>query len=334
MASTARYASVWYAAQPHAVSVYPLSALIDLHTHTTASDGRCTPEELVARARAATVDVFSVTDHDTVSGCGAVESECRAAGIEFVPGIEITAILDGVDVHVLGYFIDVRSESLLAFLTDQRLLRIQRIREIAARLVTYGIDLDVDAILKPGLEDSRRAVGRPWVARALVEAGHVRTTGEAFDRWLASGRPAFVPRVAASAEQVFARIHDAGGIASLAHPALLGRDDSIARFASAGLDALEAYHSRHDTSDTERYLMLAAGLGLAVSGGSDYHADDMHGPGEPGSSRCRATRTSDSRPPLAIGRVGPCRRVRGKARGGSRSGLRRCLRLQPRPSRT
>jgi predicted metal-dependent phosphoesterase TrpH len=260
-----------------------LIALIDLHTHTTASDGRCTPEELVVRARGAAVDVLSVTDHDTVSGCGTVERECLAAGIEFVPGIEITAVLDGIDVHVLGYFIDVGSEELLAFLKDQRQLRIDRIREIAARLATYGIEVDVETILKPVLEDSRRSVGRPWVARALVQAGHVADTGEAFERWLASGRPAFVPRIAAPPEQVFARIHDAGGIASLAHPGLLGRDDSIARFASFGLDALEAYHSRHAAADTERYLRLAEQLHLAVSGGSDYHADDLHGPGGPGS---------------------------------------------------
>jgi predicted metal-dependent phosphoesterase TrpH len=224
-----------------------------------------------------------VTDHDTVSGCSAVETECRGAGIEFVPGIEITAILDGVDVHVLGYFIDVQSAALLSFLQEQRLLRIQRVREIVARLAADGVELDVEAILKPGLDDSRKTVGRPWVARALVAGGHVATTGEAFERWLIPGRPAFVPRIAASPEEVFGRIHDAGGVASLAHPALLGRDDSIQRFAAAGMDAIEAYHSRHDAAATERYLALAAELGLAVSGGSDYHADDLHGPGGPGS---------------------------------------------------
>jgi predicted metal-dependent phosphoesterase TrpH len=237
----------------------------------------------VARAAAAGVSVLSVTDHDTVAGCAAAEVECAAAGIEFVPGIEITAVLEGGDVHVLGYFLDVRHEPLLLFLSDQRQARVNRVREIVARLARHGIFLDAAAILEPALDDSRKTAGRPWIARALVKAGHVTTTSEAFDRWLSSGRPAFVPRVAASPEQVFKRIHDAGGIASLAHPGVSVRDESIASFTVAGLDALEAYHSRHDRAATERYLTLAEELGLAVSGGSDYHADDQHGPDSPGS---------------------------------------------------
>jgi len=257
--------------------------LIDLHTHTDASDGRCTPPELVARAAAAGVTVLGVTDHDTVAGCGAASAACAAAGVEFVPGIEITAVVEGMDVHLLGYFIDVHSRELLAFLAEQRHHRIDRVRQIVARLAGHGIVLDADAILRPGLDNPAKATGRPWVARALVAGGHVADSNEAFDRWLERGRPAFVPRLGATPEEVVARIHQAGGIASLAHPALIGHDEWLPGLVATGLDALEAYHSEHDQSDVDRYLSMAARLGIAVTGGSDYHADESHGPGRPGS---------------------------------------------------
>jgi predicted metal-dependent phosphoesterase TrpH len=257
--------------------------LIDLHTHTTASDGRCTPRDLVARAAAARVTVLSVTDHDTVSGCAAAAAACAEAHVSFVPGIEMTAVLACADVHVLGYFIDAGAESLLTFLAGQRRLRIERVREMVARLGTLHIDLDADAILKPGLDDVSISAGRPWIARALVDAGHVTSTTEAFERWLGRGRPAFIPRAGATPQAVFDEIHAAGGVASLAHPGLYQHDDWIGRFVESGLDAIEAYHSRHDTGTTTMYLNLADRLGLLVTGGSDYHGDPSHGPASPGS---------------------------------------------------
>jgi predicted metal-dependent phosphoesterase TrpH len=256
--------------------------LIDLHTHTTASDGRCTPAELVARAAAAGVTVLSVTDHDTVAGYQAAAAVSATAGVELVPGIEITAIVEGADVHVLGYFIDVHSPRLLAFLAEQRRRRIDRVRQIIDRLAAHGIVLDSDAILQPGLDDPGITSGRPWVARALVAGGHVADSNQAFDRWLGRGRPAFVPRLGVAPKEVVARIHEARGIASLAHPGLVEHDEWLPGFAADGLDALEAYHSVHDSSATGHYLSMAARLGLCVTGGSDYHADESHGSGGPG----------------------------------------------------
>jgi 3',5'-nucleoside bisphosphate phosphatase len=256
--------------------------MIDLHTHTTASDGRCSPAELVARAAAAGVGVLSVTDHDTVAGCDAAREACDTAGIEFVAGIEITAIREGVDVHVLGYFVDPESADLLAFLAEQRTRRLDRAREIVARLATLGMPLDADAILQPGIDNAGVSIGRPWIARALMASGHVATVGEAFERWLSRGRPAFVPRAAAAPEEVVARIHAARGLASMAHPGVIQHDEWIASFAAAGLDALEAYHSDHDAITTARYVALARRLHLDVTGGSDFHADDAHGPTAPG----------------------------------------------------
>jgi predicted metal-dependent phosphoesterase TrpH len=257
--------------------------LIDLHTHTTASDGRCTPAELVARAAAAGVTVLSVTDHDTVAGYQAASAVSAAAGVELVPGIEMTAIVDGADVHVLGYFIDAHAPRLLAFLAEQRRRRIDRVRQIIDRLAAHGIVLDSNAILQPGLDDPGIASGRPWIARALVAGGHVADGNQAFDRWLGSGRPAFVSRLGVTPKEVIARIHEARGIASLAHPGLVEHDEWLPGLAADGLDALEAYHSSHDSSATDHYLSVAARLGLCVTGGSDYHADQSHGSGGPGS---------------------------------------------------
>lgn len=258
--------------------------MIDLHTHTTASDGRCTPAELVARARDAGVTVLSVTDHDTVAGCGAARASCADAQIEFVAGIEITAVRDEADIHILGYFIDPESAPLRAFLVAQRQQRVERIGRIIDRLRALGISLDADAILQPAIANPNTAVGRPWIARALVAAGHVASTNEAFDRWLARGRPAFVAREGAAPADAIARVHDAGGIASIAHPGLIGRDAWIPEFVAAGLDAIEVYHTNHDETATAHYRAMADRLNLAVSGGSDYHADESHGALRPGST--------------------------------------------------
>jgi predicted metal-dependent phosphoesterase TrpH len=256
--------------------------LIDLHTHTTASDGRATPTDLVVRAAAAGVTILAVTDHDTIGGCEAASQACAAAGLQFVPGIEVTAIRHGGDVHILGYFIDRTSPALLTFLEGQRRQRLDRLRLMIEKLSTLGMTLDAEAILRPALDDSSTSAGRPWIARALVAAGHTTTTNEAFDRWLTPGKPAYVPRQGASPADVIARIHDAAGLASLAHPGLLGHDEWIPGLVSDGLDALEAYHSEHDTATTARYVGLAASFGIAVSGGSDYHGDPAHGPARPG----------------------------------------------------
>ena len=256
--------------------------MIDLHTHTTASDGRYTPAELVSRASAAGVTVLAVTDHDTLAGCDAAGLACAAAGIEFVAGIEITAVCGDADVHVLGYFFDPRSPALQSFLAEQRQRRIDRVRQIVDRLATLGVRLDAGAILAPGLDDPGKAAGRPWIARALVAGGHVKNTNMAFEIWLARGRPAFVPRLAASPGEVFERLHAAGGIASLAHPGLNKRDDWLPAFAAAGLDALEVYHTEHAADAVSRYREAARRFNLAISGGSDFHGDASHGAPRPG----------------------------------------------------
>ncbi len=257
--------------------------MIDLHTHTTASDGRCSASELVSRAAAAGVTVLSVTDHDTVDACDAAGRACAGCGITFVPGIEITAVRDDVDVHVLGYFFDPLSPGLRVFLAAQRQRRLDRVGRIIVLLGTLGLRLDADAILRPAIDRPGTSIGRPAIARALVSAGYVKNSNEAFAAWLSRGRPAFVAREGATPEHVIAQIHGAGGVASAAHPGLLRRDAWLAGFAASGLDAIEAYHTNHDEEATGRYRSIAHRLGLGLSGGSDYHADDSHGSAHPGS---------------------------------------------------
>jgi len=249
--------------------------VIDLHLHTTASDGLLTPEQLVARAAAAGLTIISVTDHDTVAGLSQARPAAAQLGVRLVAGIEITAVELGRDVHVLGYFIDPASDTLTAFLRDQRIARQQRVRDIGDRLESLGYAVDVDALLAHA-QTRDGSIGRPAIADALVSAGHALDRNDAFARFLGRDKPAFVARQGVCGAEVIAAIHEAGGIASLAHPVLLCDDALVPVLAAAGLDALEVWHSDHSPEDRSRYRDLAERLGLARSGGSDFHGDGVH----------------------------------------------------------
>lgn len=257
--------------------------MIDLHLHTTASDGRCTPRELVGRAVAAGVTVMAATDHDTMAAVVEVHALARERGIEALPGIEITAVDDGRDVHMLGYFLRQDDPGLSTFLAEQREIRLARIRAIVDRLADLGVRIDIHALLAATTDRPGLSVGRPLVARALMEAGHVASISEAFDRFLAHGRAAFVSRPGAPPGEVIRLVHGAGGLVSLAHPGRTRIDGRIPELVQAGLDALEVYHSDHDGPTTERYRSLASRLGLLMTGGSDFHGDPTRGL-EPGTA--------------------------------------------------
>ena len=242
--------------------------MIDLHLHTAASDGTDSPAELVRACREAGIATMGVTDHDTTAAIPEVAREAERAGLEFVPGIEITAAWEGSDVHLLGYFVDHESLVLRAFLEEQIGDRIRRARAVAGRLVSLGVPVDMESLIARA---EGRPVLRPHIAQALVEAGHVEKEREAFDRYIGEDKPAYVARRGATPAEVVAIIRKAGGISSMAHPAVTGQDALIPELAMAGLDALEAYHTDHTDDDTARYLALARRLGLAVSGGSDFH---------------------------------------------------------------
>jgi hypothetical protein len=254
--------------------------VIDLHLHTTASDGRLPPAALVGLAARAGLTIISVTDHDTVAGLEEAGRAATTVGLRLVEGIEITAVEEGRDVHVLGYFFDSSSRDLEALLQNQRGERIQRVREIGARLQALGCPVDVNAILATAARCEGRSIGRPALADALVAAGHALDRRDAFDRLLGANRPAFVPRCGPPLARVCEVIGRAGGIASLAHPGLLGLDDRIETFASSGLAALEVRHREHTPAAEAHYRGLARALGLAVSGGSDFHGDQLSGDSE------------------------------------------------------
>ena len=247
--------------------------MIDLHTHTTASDGALAPHDLVARAHGLGIRTLSVTDHDTLAGVSAAAAAAATRGMELLPGIEITAVHHGRDVHMLAYFLDPEPAGLAPFLERQRQDRTRRAREMSARLATLGVPIDMDDLIS-GAAAAGRAVARPTVARALLDAGHVTSLQQAFDRWLAEGRPAYVPRTGAPPAEVVRLVRRSGGLPVLAHPGLLRRDELIPELVEAGLGAIEAYHSDHDSGAQSRYLRVAAQHGLAVSGGSDFHGDD------------------------------------------------------------
>lgn len=220
---------------------------------------------------------MAVTDHDTTAAVEDVRELASARGIEAIAGIEITAIEQGRDVHVLGYFFDPAHHRLQAFLAEQRRARAARIEAMAARLAELGMPVDVGRLVDTGHLAEGRSLGRPLIARALVQAGHVASTDEAFDRWLERGRPAFVPRRGPSPEDVIHTIHAAGGLASLAHPGKGALTPRIPSLAAAGLDAIEAYHPDHDETATAGLVSLARELGVCVTGGSDFHGDPARG---------------------------------------------------------
>ena len=246
--------------------------MIDLHLHTTASDGRLDPTALVSLAARSGLRVIAVTDHDTVAGLAEARGAADREQLRLVDGIEITAVEAGRDVHVLGYFMNPSDSGLARFLEQQRAARVDRTREIGKRLCDLGYTIDVDALLA-AVACSGRSIGRPAIADALVASGHAIDRQDAFDRWLGTDGPAFVARKGPSLADVVAAIAAAGGIASLAHPGLLGLDDEIPAFASAGLQAIEACHRDHDAAAEARYRAIASSLGLAVSGGSDFHGE-------------------------------------------------------------
>ena len=220
---------------------------------------------------------MAATDHDSTEATAEVHAAAGERGIEAITGIEITAVEGGRDVHVLGYFVDAEDAALAAFLVTQRSARIARIEAIGAGLAALGVPVDVEAIVTRARREAGRSVGRPQIARAMVEAGHAIDTRDAFDRWLGDGCPGFVPRVGAPPEAVIEIIHRGGGLASIAHPGKTRIDGRLASLRDAGLDALEAFHPNHDAATVDRYIRLARDLELLLTGGSDFHGDPGHG---------------------------------------------------------
>jgi len=246
----------------------PVAGYADLHLHTLFSDGTFTPEELAQRGGQLGLVAMALTDHDTVEGCERMGKACEGYGVEFIPGTELTAEFDGHEVHLLGYFLDVNHPVLLAEIKKFQNVRQERISEMVARLNQAGIPLRAETVFDVA---NCRSPGRPHVARALVQEGICSNMDEAFDRFLKKGRPAWIPKYRISARDAMDLIHQAGGVAVMAHPGLNHCDQIIPPLAMQGLDGLECFHSKHSSTQSEYYLALANRLKLAVTGGSDCH---------------------------------------------------------------
>ena len=240
----------------------------DLHLHTLFSDGTFTPEELVLRAQNTGLACIALTDHDSVEGCERAAAACAKVQMDFIPGAELTAEHEDTEVHILGYFLDTKNKVLLDRIAKFQAVRQSRINEMCAALNRLGIPLKAESVFALA---NCKSPGRPHVARALVKEKLIGNLDEAFEKYLKKGRPAWVPKTKMSALESVELIHQAGGLAVMAHPGLNRTDDIIPALVEAGLDGIECFHTKHSTVMAERYLEIAEKYHLLVTGGSDCH---------------------------------------------------------------
>jgi len=249
--------------------------LIDLHSHTSESDGSCSPEQLIAEAGFAGVDTLGITDHDTFRGYEQALAAAAKAGVELLCGIELSTKLHGRSAHLLGYFLNVRGvpdeapSEFREWVMDMQASRRERNARLAARLQELGFEITVEEAEARG----RGMTGRPHFAQIMVEKGYVSNVRQAFDEYLDESAKGYVYRREPQFAEAVERIRKAGGIAALAHPVRFDGDVPalMPELCDAGMNAIEAYHSDHQPRDTEVYLELAKRYGLLVTGGSDFH---------------------------------------------------------------
>ena len=246
---------------------------LDLHLHTTHSDGSCTPTEVIGLAHQAGVTALAITDHDITSGIPEAIAAGEQYGIEIIPGVEISSLIGSSELHILGYFLDWQDTDLNQRFKSLRDSRHHRNPQIVDRLQSLGIDITYDEVRALAGSDS---VGRPHIARALMNKGVVTSAKEAFDRFLGDGKAAYVPRDLPSPADAIRWIKEARGLAVLAHPTWVKLTDQpltelVRRLKADGLDGVEVYYSTHAARQTREYLSLAQQLGLLVTGGSDFH---------------------------------------------------------------
>lgn len=243
-----------------------MKTTIDLHSHSTCSDGSFSPTRLVEEASTRGVTTLALTDHDTMHGLDEAEAAARAQGIEFVPGVEITCECAGTEVHMLGLGVDRtnrRLRDLCADVQERRRTRffkmIEKLRQIGVPLSTAGVDEDV-------------SLARPYLARMLVEQDHTKTYQEAFEKYLKKGRPAYLPNNPVPIGRAIEAVKAAGGVAIIAHPGLYRNGDEVVHEAvREGIDGIECHHSDHDHDTTRHFEAIACKRGLLISGGADFH---------------------------------------------------------------
>ncbi len=250
--------------------------MFDLHSHTVFSDGTTTPEANVAMAVELGLSGLAVTDHDTTDPWDRAIAAADGTGLEIIPGVEFSAEHEEVSVHVLGYWVDPKNGPLQREMDRLRNERERRAEEIVAKFVGLGVEISFDRVKELA---GNAPIGRPHIARAVVELGAAGSVTEVFDTWLSDGGPANVPKYAVSPVKAVELLVNAGGVAVLAHPALYGRDDEglpveVAQaMAAAGLAGIEADHPHHTEAARDHWRRVAADLGLVVTSGSDFHGE-------------------------------------------------------------
>lgn len=242
---------------------------LDLHLHSSASDGSLPPADLVENARAGGLDVIAVTDHDTIAGVQAAVT-AAAGRIRVVPAIEISSQCGGGELHMLGYLLDLSNSELQSYARAASVRREERMRSMLERLEKRDIFIEFDAVVA-GAGIRPDAVGRPHLARALVEHGHARNVNDAFDRFIGDDSDAYVAVQMLSPLQAIELIHGAGGIAVWAHPRVDVFDREVRELRRQGLDGVECYRPRHTPAEVHYFEVAAADLGLIRTGGSDWH---------------------------------------------------------------
>ncbi|TXK85703.1 PHP domain-containing protein [Paenibacillus sp. N3.4] len=247
----------------------------DLHTHTTASDGTQRPAANVRMAYEAGLGAIAITDHDTVSGVAEALKAGRELGIDVIPGIEISTVANGQDIHVLGYYIQIDDVQFLQRLESLRETRTVRNQMMISRLQELGFDITMAEVLEEVANTKGKGdtVGRPHLAAVLLNKGYVSSISEAFDKYLGTGAAAYANPPRIEPATAIQWIHEAGGKAVLAHPGLYHDDALVEEITRQGLDGIEVYHSDHTPEEEAKYLLLAQSSGLLVTAGSDFHGE-------------------------------------------------------------
>lgn len=245
---------------------------IDLHIHTTASDGAYTPTEVVEEAKRLGFTAIAITDHDTMDGVSEALERGKELGVEVVPGIELNTDYDDREIHILGYYADYTNQEFQTALEELRDSRVNRVRKIVEKLNNLGIIISYERVREIAGEG---AIGRPHIARAILEAGYATDWSEVFDKYIGRNCPAYVPRTKLTPFSAVELILQAGGVPVLAHPGLNDLDEIIRGLAEAGLQGIEVYHFDHTAEDIAHYCEVAEEHELFLTGGSDCHGPGM-----------------------------------------------------------
>jgi len=243
---------------------------VDLHIHSHASDGQLSPAAVVRAAVTGRLDVISLTDHDTAAGLREAMDAAAGQPLAFVPGVELSSMEDGNEIHVLGYFVDPDAASLRAHEAHAGGRREERMRGMVRKLQAQGVGVEMDDVLRIAGPEAA-SLGRPHLARALQQGGHTRSVGEAFDLYLKDGGSAFVPTEFPTVRNAIDTIHDAGGVAVWAHPDLEVFERQVNTFAEWGLDGIECFRPNTPPVESMLFDRVARDLGLFRTGGSDWH---------------------------------------------------------------